>query len=325
MPNFKIKRLRIILFFLTILPTFSSAQFEFHSWSDHIDPYSIFNSKYLPEVISPDTVVKLGIESMQIIKYIQTETRKHLIEKYVNTEFDQLGRIISHYSIDSIWESQSWLFKNRWKVVLAQTWMCYSETNSVDSICVSILDNYPKRIKENFIDQYTFNIDSVIHETWIEVSNREFERQLVKYVTLPTEPIKYESLIQEVRRDTIGFASMKFVQTNFHQSDTIHGIVKHLYTEPTLIFNPNGTLQRKFPVPPHFQAYSNRCWFTDYYYNDKEQLIKKEWVGYENPKSEYYFFNENGLISSIWIEKNNEFLLNTVFLYQTKISSNKND
>ena len=193
----------------------------------------------------------------------------------------------------------------------------YNQNRSIDTMASTHLDNYPRRLKDNWIWRVNCNPDTIV-ETWVELSNKGFDEELNNYILHPVEKIQYNEALNLAKLDTIGFSKALLNQPSFHQTDTIHGKVNHSLTEPTLIFDPNGKLLREFPVPPDFQPHIYQFRFIDYIYNDNGQLAKKEWVGYEFFKSEYFFFNKNGLISSIWVEDKDSFTLKKVFIYKLK-------
>lgn len=318
-------RFKIIFFFLTSLPIIVNGQFEIRLVPSCGDPYSIFENEasYLPKVTTFERSRNLGITQIRQVTFVKNSEESFRTLRFTITEINDSGAIKSFYSIDSLWQNKSWFFKNSWKIFLSKSTIMYSENGSIDTMITSFLDNYPRRLKDNFITHTCCN-SNTIDETWIELSNRQFEEELSNYIYLPLEDIQYGQILNLVKDDTIAFSKSSFRQASFSQSDTIHGKVEHAWTKPTRIFDLNGKLLREFPVPPAFQAHFNRHYYIDYIYNEKGQLVKKEWVGYEFYLSEYFFFDENGLISSIWVEDKDNLTLKTAFFFNKNSSPSTN-
>tara|TARA_R110002050_G_C8809869_1_gene503551 strand:+ start:19 stop:966 length:948 start_codon:yes stop_codon:yes gene_type:complete len=312
-------RLKIIFFILTSLPIVVNGQFEIRLFPTCGDPYSIFENQtsYLPKVTSFERSRNLGITQISQVTFIKDSEESFRTERFTSIEFNDSGAIKNFYSMDSLWQNRSWFSKNRWKIILTKSTIVYSENGSIDTMTISILDNYPRRLKDNWLNHTYCNSDTR-DETWVELSNRQFDEELSNYIYLPLENIQHGQILNLVKNDTIAFSRSSLHQASFRQSDTIHGKVEHAWTKPTLIFDLNGKLLREFPVPPDFQAHFNRHYYIDYIYNENGQLIKKEWVGYEFYKSEYFYFDENGLISSIWVEDKDNFTLKTAYIYKQK-------
>lgn len=306
-----LKKNIVFILVLFLVPDICSAQFNIYSISNFGEYGKENESQYFPQIITKEQASSLKIGSVKVVKYKKGENQNFRISEYANFGFDDLGRIISYYSIDSIRESNAFFFKKSWIIDLNQSFAFYTGHAFSDSIISIEFFNLPYEFKGNMILKE--RTVGGVYESMIsdEVFRREFKTRLSPFLQKVPRNLGYSQLIGRIRKDTIGFSKFDFRENHIIPFDT-----PIRPGNPTLVLSKDARVIKKFPYFSSSNLKAKKPLYIEYFYNKDGQLIAENFVNYRFEFSTYYFYNKEGLISAIWEKKNNGLHLNSVFFWE---------
>ena len=284
--------------------------------------YSTFDNEYYPYFVDKNCVTQHGIQSIFSIGFSSNSENKSSIEYFTKTIVDSIYNLKCHSSIEYWWKGKSWYTKDRWKIYMTVSNFYISSNDKIDSITHLNLDNNPKSIRGNYISKEVQRGDSLVWDEsyFYGVNNKRFDNIISTF----DEKTLQDSLLSDLKfksfHDTLGYRNLEFAPINFDDSDTISTLLRQPWCGndpgtyvPTYIINGEGQILRKIgSVIPGLTNHS------DFYYDDEKRL-KKVIHFYEGEiASTFYFYDNDGLISSIWEGGENGIELKASFYFQKK-------
>ncbi len=309
--------LRSFLFLgLLSITSLAYAQFELSLEPFCDDPYSVFKNYNLPEVIKKSDVKSLGLKS--VIRYDMSFDSKGevYVQTYYKTEFDSAARITSHTFIDSNWIEPI----KSWNLGFYFSKVHYTQ-EKVDSIQVLSLSGCRHMFRGNSIYQSTCYPLKEDVENYAEYTKRKFDKRTEKHrpYTAHWESASY--LVSLANMDLMNSPSLGYDYMDFTKSDTIWSLPKpHRIGHTTILNEQNLFVREVFRLTiPEFIHMWESAPRIDYIYDLQGRLIRKRYINFENRyrgNEEFYFYNDDGLISSIWKLSEGRLELKSKFLFE---------
>ncbi len=306
----------LLIFTLLFITNIAQAQFDINFYLTCNDPYIVFSNANLPEVIDQTKVKALGIKSVTRYGMSFDPEGVAYVKVYYNTDFNKAGQITSHQLTDSTWIES----KKSWNLMLFYHEVFYSQEN-VDSIHTLSLSACRHLFKENAIYHSTCYPNSPDVESYREFTNRKFDKKTEKYRPYTAHWESADYLVKLANMDLFNSPSLGYDSINFTNCDTIWGLPKAHGPTPTWILNSRDLLVReiqRITLPEYISGWKSAP-RIDYIYDLQGELTRKRYINFENSYSgrdEFYFYNDDGLISSTWILSEGRLELESKFLYE---------
>jgi hypothetical protein len=152
-------------------------------------------------------------------------------------------------------------------------------------------------------------------------SNRRFDKITEQYRPYTADWPASNYLVRLAYLDLMKARNLGYDSINFTNCDTIWGVPTAHAPIPTRILNSQDFLVREIHriTPPEYVSEWNSAPKIDYIYDLHGKLIRKRYINYENSyrgREEFYFYNDDGLISSIWKLSEGRLELESKFLFE---------